>query len=163
MKKLLITIVFLAGCGISSIHGQSGVDPRERSALELKVTEAGSGEPVQMATVYIIPAGDTLVTSFTFTDKAGTALLKDFAAGKYIVNIQMLGFKPYAKETVFEPMTVKRLSVALEEDYEKLKGATITEMGDLVTMKGDTLIYNATSFHTGSNANLGDLLKKCQA
>lgn len=88
MKKLLITIVFLAGCGISSIHGQSGVGPRERSALELKVTEAGSGEPVQMATVYIIPAGDTLVTSFTFTDKAGTALLKDFAAGKYIVNIR---------------------------------------------------------------------------
>ena len=53
-----------------------------------------------------------------------------------------------------------RVEVKLEEDLEGLEGARVTETGDLVTMKGDTLIYNATSFQTGSNANLGDLLKK---
>lgn len=52
------------------------------------------------------------------------------------------------------------MSVALEDDLEMLKGASVTAMGDLVMVKGDTLTYNATSFHTGSNDNLGDLLKK---
>lgn len=160
MKKLILSAVFLLCLGGSVVYGQEKTGLQEMSALSITVTESWSGEPVQMATVYIVPAGDTLVTSFAFTDKRGSALLKDFSAGKYVVNIQMLGFKPYAEEIVFEPKTVKRLAVKLEEDFEKLKGATITEMGDLVTMKGDTLIYNAASFRTASNASLGDLLKK---
>lgn len=141
-------------------YGQDGDGPVEKSAFNITVTEAGSGAPVQMATVYIVPAGDTLAAAFSFTDKKGTALLKDFAAGKYVVNVQILGFKPYAEEMEFKPKVVHNLSVSLEEDYEELKGASITEMGDLVTMRGDTLIYNAASFRTGNNANLGDLLKK---
>ena len=156
----LLSLLFFGFIGISSAYGQRGDDSREMSALEVNVTEAGTGNPVEMATVYIVPAGDTIVTVFRFTDKKGTALLEKFTAGKYVVNVQILGFKPYAQEIVCEPKTIRRLSIKLDEDLEELKGATLTEMGDLVTMKGDTLIYNASSFHTGSNANLGDLLKK---
>ena len=130
------------------------------AAVEVKVTDAANGEPLEMATVYLVPAGDTTVTAFGFTDKKGIALLNTFAAGKYIVNVQSLGFKPYAKEKEFPTRMISRLPVSLEEDLEMLKGASVTAMGDLVTVKGDTLTYNATSFHTGSNDNLGDLLKK---
>lgn len=74
--------------------------------------------------------------------------------------MQLLGFKPYAKEYTFEPQIFRTIPVSLEENVEELQGASITETGDLVTMKGDTLIYNAASFRTAENANLGDLLKK---
>lgn len=130
------------------------------SAVEVKVSDAANGEPLEMATVYLVPVGDTTVTAFGFTDKKGTVLLNTFAAGKYIVNVQSLGFKPYAKEKEFPTRMISRIPVSLEEDLEMLKGASVTAMGDLVTVKGDTLTYNATSFHTGSNDNLGDLLKK---
>ena len=130
------------------------------AAVEVKVSDAASGEPLEMATVYLVPAGDTTVTAFGFTDKKGIALLNTFAAGKYIVNVQSLGFKSYAKEASFQPRNIKQISIALKEDPEMLKGASVTAMGDLVTVKGDTLTYNATSFHTGNNASLGDLLKK---
>ena len=159
MRKLLPVLVFLLCLGSAIVYGQEA-DTKKMSALNVIVTEADSGEPVQMATVYIVPAGDTLVTAFTFTDKKGIASLKDFPAGKYIVNVQLLGFKPYAQEFTCEPQIVRTIPVALEENIEELEGASITEMGDLVTVKGDTLIYNATSFRTASNANLGDLLKK---
>lgn len=141
-------------------HAQGVSDNTPKSALNVIVTEAGNGKPVQMATVYIVPAGDTLATAFTFTDKRGVASLKDFPAGKYTVNVQLLGFKPYAKEYTFEPQIFRTIPVSLEENVEELQGASITEMGDLVTMNGDTLIYNAASFRTAENANLGDLLKK---
>ena len=159
MRNALSSAVFLLGLCCTIAYGQAA-GPREVSALNLIVTEAGNGEPVQMATVYIVPAGDTLVTAFTFTDRRGIASLKDFPAGKYVVNVQLLGFKPYAEEFTFEPLIFRTIPVKLEENIEELEGAGITEMGDLVTVKGDTLIYNATSFRTASNANLGDLLKK---
>lgn len=160
MKKRLLSIVFLLCLGCSLAYGQKEAASQAMSGLRVIVTQAGNEEPVQMATVYLVQPGDTLATAFAFTDKKGIASLKNFAAGKYVVNVQILGFKPYAREMVFEPRIMAGLSVALEEDLEELEGACITEMGDLVTMKGDTLIYNATSFHTTSDASLGDLLKK---
>ena len=153
-------MTFLLCIGGTIAQAQNMSDDIPESALNVIVTEAGNGNPVQMATVYIVPAGDTLATAFTFTDKRGLATLKDFPAGKYTVNVQLLGFKPYAKEYTFEPQIFRIIPVSLEENVEELQGASITEMGDLVTMKGDTLIYNAASFRTAENANLGDLLKK---
>ena len=159
MKKFFPALILLFLWIIPS-YGQVTSGNIEMSALNVLVLDAGNKEPLQMATVYIMPAGDTTVTSFSFTDKHGRAILKDFAAGNYVVNVQMLGFKPYAEEMTLKPRIVGSVTVRLEEDLEELEGATITEMGDMVTMKGDTLIYNATSFQVGSNANLGDLLKK---
>lgn len=160
MRSIFLPIVFLL-CFAGSIgYAQVASDTGTKSGLSVMVSESETGKPLQMATVYIVPAGDTLVKAFTFTDRKGIASLKDIAAGKYIVNVQMLGFKPYAKEITLRQRMIGTLSVSLEENLEELEGATVTEMGDLVTVKGDTLIYNATSFHTASNANLGDLLKK---
>ena len=137
-----------------------GANAVNESALTVKVTEKSNGKPVQMATVYIVPAGDTVAAAFTLTDKKGSASISSFPAGKYSVNVQLLGFKPYKKDLLFEARRLVSLTVELEEDAQLLDGAIVTAMGDLVTVKGDTLIYNATSFRTASNANLGDLLKK---
>ena len=96
MKGLIPTIAFILYIAGSIAYGQE-TEPKEKSALTVRVTEAGNGRPVQMATVYIVPVGDTTVTSFTFTDKRGIALLANFPAGRYVVNVQLLGFKPYAE------------------------------------------------------------------
>lgn len=160
MKRLIISFVCLLCICYSLSYGQGNADVRSRSGLTVTVSEKGSNAPVQMATVYIVPVGDTVATAFTFTDKNGIATIKDITSGKYNVNVQLLGFKPYAEEHQLKPLTLERISVVLEEDLQELEGACVTEMGDLVTVKGDTLIYNATSFHTASNASLGDLLKK---
>lgn len=136
----MCSMVFLFCLGISSVFGQVADNPQDKTSLSVTVTEAETENPIEMATVYIIPVGDTLVTSFGFTDKRGVALLKVFDPGKYNVNVQILGFKPYTKEMEFYHRILGRVEVKLEEDLEGLEGAKITEMGDLVTMKGDTLI-----------------------
>ncbi|MGM9762965.1 MAG: hypothetical protein ACI3ZQ_02960 [Candidatus Cryptobacteroides sp.] len=160
MRELLLTVVVFLCSGYSFIYAGNPDSVDRKSGLTVKVTEAGSGVPLQMVSVYLVPANDTIVSVFSFTDKKGLASLKDFPSGRYVVNVQMLGFKPFAEELLFEPRIVRHVSVALEENPELLEGAGITEMGDLVSVKGDTLVYNATSFHTADNSSLGDLLKK---
>lgn len=138
----------------------AGTSDTNQAGLNVKVTERGNDLPVQMATVYIVPQGDTVTVAFAFTDKKGSAQLFPVPAGRYALNVQMLGYKPYKEEVLLEARRMSSVSVSLEENIRELEGATITAMGDLVTTKGDTLIYNATSFRTSSSANLGDLLKK---
>lgn len=143
------------------VLGQTaGTANTNQAGLNVKVTETGNDSPVQMATVYIVPQGDTVAVAFAFTDKKGLAQLFPVPAGRYALNVQILGYKPYKDEVLLESRKMSSVSVSLEEEIKVLEGATITAMGDLVTTKGDTLIYNATSFQTSSNANLGDLLKK---
>lgn len=143
------------------VLGQTaGTANTNQAGLNVKVTETGNDSPVQMATVYIVPQGDTVAVAFAFTDKKGLAQLFPVPAGRYALNVQILGYKPYKEEILLEARKMSSVSVSLEEEIKVLEGATITAMGDLVTTKGDTLIYNATSFQTSSNANLGDLLKK---
>lgn len=114
----MCSMVFLFCLGISSVFGQVADNPQDKTSLSVTVTEAGTENPIEMATVYIIPVGDTLVTSFGFTDKRGVALLKFFDPGKYNVNVQILGFKPYTKEMEFNPRILGRVEVKLEEDLE---------------------------------------------
>lgn len=160
LQPIFTVVIALLVTALPSF-GQAGKPAAaNESALTVKVTEKENGKPVLMATVYIVPVGDTVATAFTFSDKKGIASFSSFPAGKYTVNVQLLGFKPYKQDLLFEARRHINLSVELEEDAQLLDGASITAMGDLVTVKGDTLIYNATSFRTASNANLGDLLKK---
>lgn len=160
MKRLVLSVICLLCICTSLSYGQGNAAARSLAGLTVTVSEKGNNIPVQMATVYIVPVGDTVATAFTFTDKKGIATIKDVTSGKCNVNVQMLGFKPYVQEHQLKPLTFAKISVALEENLQELEGACVTEMGDLVTVKGDTLIFNATSFHTASNASLGDLLKK---
>lgn len=159
LKNLCFSVITLL-VTVALAYGQGNSDRESLSGLTVMVSEAGNNEPVQLATVYIVPSGDTVASAFTFTDKKGVAVLKDFQAGSYTVNVQLLGFKPYSKVHSFRARTAATVKVRLEDDVQQLEGASITEMGDLVTVKGDTLIYNATSFRTSNNASLGDLLKK---
>ena len=160
MKRLIQSFICFLCIGVPLSYGQKNTGIQPMTGLTVTVSEKGNKAPVRMATVYIVPAGDTVASAFTFTDKKGIATLKDVPSGKYNVNVQLLGFKPYMKEHILKPLTLERISVVLEEDVQELEGACVTEMGDLVTVKGDTLIYNASSFRTASNASLGDLLKK---
>ena len=156
-----LTVLLCLCLTIDVALGQTaGSANTNQAGLNVKVTEARNDLPVQMATVYIVPQGDTVAVAFAFTDKKGSAQLFPVPAGRYALNVQMLGYKPNKKEVLLEARRMSSVSVCLEEDIRELEGATITAMGDLVTAKGDTLIYNATSFQTSSNANLGDLLKK---
>ena len=143
-----------------AIGQTTGTANTNQAGINVNVTETGNDLPIQMATVYIVPQGDTVAVAFAFTDKEGLAQMFPVPTGRYTLNVQMLGYKPYKKEVLLEARKMSYVSVRLEEDIKVLEGATITAMGDLVTTKGDTLIYNAISFQTSSNASLGDLLKK---
>lgn len=161
MMYRFLTVILCIFLTMDLAIGQTtGTANTNQAGINVNVTETGNDLPIQMATVYIVPQGDTVAVAFAFTDKEGLAQMFPVPTGRYTLNVQMLGYKPYKKEVLLEARKMSYVSVRLEEDIKVLEGATITAMGDLVTTKGDTLIYNAISFQTSSNASLGDLLKK---
>lgn len=89
MMYRLLTALLCLCLTIGIALGQTaGTADTNQAGLNVKVTETGNELPVQMATVYIVPQGDTAAVAFAFTDKKGLAQLFPVPAGRYALNVQ---------------------------------------------------------------------------
>ena len=140
-------------------------DMIERNAntnVKLTLKDSKTSKPVSWASVYLIPAGDTTITHFALSDDKGDVLLKDVPVGKYELNAEIIGYTPHKKTyTIKAHWEAYDLGIIkMEENAEFLEASTISAIGNPVTVKKDTIEFNASSFRVGENAMLEDLLKK---
>ena len=140
-------------------------DMIERNAntnVKLTLKDSKTSKPVSWASVYLIPAGDTTITHFALSDDKGDVLLKEVPVGKYELNAEIIGYTPHKKTyTIKAHWEAYDLGIIkMEENAEFLEASTISAIGNPVTVKKDTIEFNASSFRVGENAMLEDLLKK---
>lgn len=128
--------------------------------LMLRLLDSKTKEPVNYATVYLIPQGDTTITHFAVSDAKGKVKIEDIIPGKYEVNAELIGYKPYMEVHDLNGWQKDLGAILMEENAEFIDAASITALGNPVTVVKDTVIYNASAFHVGENAMLEDLLKK---
>jgi hypothetical protein len=142
-------------------------DMIERNAntdVRLTLKDMKSSQPIPWASVYLIPAGDTTITHFALSDDNGDVLLKEVPVGKYELNAEIIGYTPHKKiYTIKAHWDAYDLGIIkMEENPEFLEASTVSAIGNPVTVKKDTIEFNASSFRVGENAMLEDLLKKMQ-
>ncbi len=128
--------------------------------VKLKLQDAKSEEPLPFATVYLNPQGDTTITHFALSDPEGKVEIADVPTGRYRLNVELIGYTPFAKDCNFRNYEEDLGVIKMEENPEIIDAASITAVGNAIEVKQDTLIYNAAAFHVGDNAMLEDLIKK---
>ena len=119
-----------------------------------------TNEPVSYASVYVIPAKDTTITNFTLTDANGEAKLDEVPFGSYAFHVEMMGYKPVVLERFFREEKVDLGTIRLQVDEQFLQAAVVTDVGNPIVVKKDTVEFNASSFRVGANAMLKDLLQR---
>jgi len=115
------------------------------------------GEPLELANVIAINASTKAMASYAITNEKGQFKLDLEKNNTYTIQISYIGM-----ETFSETLSTKELNI--EKDYT-LKSDNALDAVELtyempVTIKGDTLVYNADSFKDGSERKLEDVLKK---
>ena len=128
--------------------------------VKAAVVDSLSGEPVPFASVYVIPSKDTTITNFTLSDAKGEALLDEVPFGSYTFHVEMMGYRPFVKERYFRESEVDMGTIRLQQDEHFLQAATITDVGNPMVIKQDTVEFNASSFRVGANDMLRDLIKR---
>ena len=130
------------------------------SDIKATVLDSLTNEPVAFASVYVVPSKDTTITNFTLTDAKGEAKLDEVPFGSYVFHVEMMGYKPFVKEKYFRNEEVDMGTIRLQVDQQFLQAATVTDVGNPIVVKKDTVEFNASSFRVGANAMLKDLLKR---
>ncbi|MGM9781701.1 MAG: outer membrane beta-barrel protein [Candidatus Cryptobacteroides sp.] len=164
MKKIfLIAILSLAGA--IAAHAQvfilnDNVLQQRMGTIKAAVLDSLTNEPVSFASVYVVPSKDTTITNFTLTDAKGEAKLEEVPFGSYVFHVEMMGYKPFVKERYFRDRETDMGTIRLQQDEQFLQAAVVSDIGNPIVVKQDTVEFNASSFRVGSNAMLKDLLQR---
>ena len=115
------------------------------------------GQPLELANVIAINQATSALESYGISDAKGKYTLSLGKNGKYKVQVSYVGMKTLDLiiETKEENI-VKDFTLALDNALDAVE--LTYEMP--VTIKGDTIVYNADSFKNGTERKLGDVLEK---
>ncbi len=119
------------------------------------------GAPLNSATVVLLNPQDSTLEFFGITNEKGHFEVKSVRTGKYLMQIAYLGYQsfyksitiPYGPDNDFGVVGLKPKPVDIKE---------VQVVGEYVplTIKHDTIEFNARAFKTKSDANVEELLKK---
>ena len=124
----------------------------------LGVVKDSIGNPLEMANVIAMNVNEGTLEGYSITNAKGSYKIKISKPGNIELRVSYLGFDSQVKLLVInDKETIK--DFILKESKNNLNEVEITyEMP--VTIKGDTIVYNADSFTTGKEKKLGDVLEK---
>jgi len=145
-KLLFLGIFFYCAFGFS-----------QTIRFEGTILESGK-TPLEMANVMAVNQANKAVDSYAISNDKGKFVLSLKQNATYIIKFSYLGMenKEISVATKTENITQ---NVSLEPGGIQLEGVEIVrEMP--VSIKGDTIVYNADSFKTGTERKLEDVLKK---
>jgi hypothetical protein len=148
MTKIKIAFLFVLFIGVT----------QAQSVRVEGVVQDTLGKPLEMANVMAINQETKGMDGYGITNDKGRFQLNLKANSKYTIKVSYIGFQAY--ETTIETNTedVQR-RITLKEGGFALDGVEVVQEMP-VSIKGDTIIYNADSFKTGTEQKLEDILKR---
>ena len=145
MKKYLVAVILLI----------AGV-----SFAQVKVTgivKDSIGNPLEMANVIALNKQTNALDSYAFTDSKGRYKLTLKANTTYTIKASYIGNKT-------SDVLLITKEIAIVRDIVLMPDCTLDEVDITykipISIKGDTLVYDADSFKVGTEKKLGDVLKR---
>ncbi|QXP66795.1 carboxypeptidase-like regulatory domain-containing protein [Polaribacter sp. AHE13PA] len=145
MKKIIFLAIFMVTLFTNAQVKLTGV------------VKDSIGEPLEMANVLAIDKVTNKIASYGFTDEKGFYKLNVEKNTTVLLKISYVGMKS-ADFTIETKSDAIVTNVMLAFD-NALDGINIVSKMP-VTVKGDTIVYNADSFQNGTERKLEDVLKK---
>ena len=121
-----------------------------------------TGEPAIQATVQLLHLPDSAQSAGVASNNQGYFTLPKVKAGKYVLKVSYIGFKPLFKQMQLADSSPNRNvgTLTLESDAVLLKEAVVTAEAPQVQVVEDTVAFNSSAYRTPQGAMLEELVKK---
>ncbi len=151
--KVIFTVLVLLLLSASGFAQTSGT-------LKGKLVDSVGKQSLKDASVTILDPRDSTLELFGLTKADGTFNILNIGFGSYLLHISFQGYSPVYKRISFSKAApvIELSTIYLKQQVNDLGNVTVTQSP--ITIKKDTIEYNASSFKTKPNAVVEDLLKK---
>ena len=117
------------------------------------------GDPMISASIRLLAQKDSTVVKGTVTDANGKFKIPGLKQCKFILETSYVGYNTiYNNVNLTKSVNLGR--IAMTENSIMLKETTVTAIKTPITVKQDTVEFNADSYRTQPNAVVEDLLKR---
>lgn len=125
-----------------------------------KVYDKANNNPLEAATVFVKSVKDSSLVNYTISDNKGVFNLKGRTQDKQLdLFITHVGHSPYKKRINTPEKTLDLGTIMMEMQTQELEGVTVTSDAIPVSIKKDTLEFNADAFKLRPDATVEELLK----
>ncbi len=153
MRRWLIIIVVSMLVGISA-------GAQTTYSIKGKVIEKQTGEAVIGAAIRVLAVPDSTFVKGASTGTTGRYDITGIKDGKYILHVAFMGMSPVYHNISVNGSDLEMGSIELEEAVTRLDVVEVTAQANPVTVKQDTIQFNASAFKTRQGANLEELLRR---
>ncbi|MCI0922394.1 TonB-dependent receptor [Sphingobacterium rhinopitheci] len=148
MRRLLLSILFL----FFSINTFS------QTKISGIVVDGADNGKLEKASIAILNQVDSILVKFAWTKDNGSFLLTDLDTGSYKLIVSYPKYADYTRDFQLTNEDINIGTLKLSKAALLLEEVSVTGAVPIV-LKGDTTVYNASSFQVAKDANVEDLLK----
>ena len=145
MKKTILLVLL---CSINSVFSQIKFDGAVTDSI---------GSPLELANVIVLNQETNTLVSYSITDERGYYSFDLEKNSSYKFQVSYIGMKSFEEIVSTKESNITKFFL-LQPDNALDEVELTYEMP--VTIKGDTIVYNADSFKNGSERKLEDVLEK---
>ena len=154
MIKKLLPLIFVFCCTL--LRGQVS----NRFGIKGTVADT-NGVSLPAATVMLLAPKDSALINFGRTSDKGAFEFKNVKRGSYLLKITYVGYLPHQQTVGSEAETVADLgTIKMRELNKDLYEVVIKTARAPLSIKGDMIEYDASSFKVPPGSTVEDLLKK---
>ncbi|QHV97078.1 TonB-dependent receptor domain-containing protein [Spirosoma endbachense] len=141
----------------AALYAQTG---SPRFTLQGRAVDTAAA-PLASSTVMLLNPKDSSLVNFTRTDEKGAFIFKNLKTGNYVLKISFVGFIPYNQVIKSGGEALIDLGLLkLKPITRELMEVVVRTAKAPLTIKGDTIEYNASSFKVPPGSTVEDLLRK---
>ncbi len=150
MKKFLLMMLVVVAYNAQA----------QKFSIKGQVTDTLSSA-LPSTTVMLLSAKDSTLVNFGVSDLKGFFEIRNVNKGEYLLKVTFVGYASHMQRVVTpaESTTLDVGIIKMAAQTKELDAVVIQGEKNPVTVKKDTIEFNAGSFKTKVNANVEDLLK----
>jgi len=160
LRSLFILII----CCFFVAHEASAQTAASKKTLKGKVVaqEKSTTVPLEYATVRLLSLTDSTLIAGTTTDEFGDFSFNSLSGKTFLFTVSCVGYQSVSQHIVLnEKESVTQLkNIILKESAVALAEATVVAQRTEMSVKNDTVEYDAAAYKLRDNAVVEDLLKR---
>lgn len=155
LVKRIITLAICLQAGFAALAQQNG-------KISGVIVDSPAVNKISGATITLLKKQDSALISFTLTSSDGRFQLNGVPNGDYRLLITHVNFHNENRFIKIDAthQQVEMGDIRLYDKYRTMNEIVVQAEAPPITLKEDTVEYNAGSFKTQPNANVEELLKK---
>ena len=158
-RIFLVLTIALATLAGQLLYAQTQSGTRGQS-IKVTVLDSLTKTPIEFATLSATAEGAEKPVKYGLTDANGVVSLTGLRPGKYTIKFEYMGYK--TKNVPFEIVrgTNEINPLYVSEEVNMLNAVVVSDVGNQMQVRKDTIEYNASSFKVNDSDMLEELLKK---